>query len=433
MKYITRSNILTLSVSAFILYACSPFAEKPFLMTGAFSGLQKSTSDKLFDKKDDYNSVLPIHIAKESKDKLSINAFTHLKKALDKSWKNAEITSEKSFAKFLKKNEGKIELYRAELELTDISTENITLNQNLDETGSYLMPASKNVVVSNSYSFKVNFKWRFKTKQQNGVYITPLKDELVLVNFKSISGKRFTSGDLAAYVLNYSDAFSSEKWKSALAESLSSSTFTASEASVIAGESSYWRKSVNQGLVQNIIKSEVYEPICKLFYFETGKKSEIEGCEFKAADDGDFEELAAMDDFGKKKTSFLKAAERELKSLKISSCFEDTKKEVEGKTFYDLYVKVKVSDKAVLSLMKKGAGISLYQKKGNKRAYKVSRKNAIVESVVDSSFCGKDLEGETCIKAKYWLKSKSKARGKCKSMLSGKYIFSIKKDNIILI
>ena len=84
--------------------------------------------------------------------------------------------------------------------------------------------------------------------------------------------------------------------------------------------------------------------------------------------------------------------------------------------------------------MVKVGPLNLYQKKGRRKAYIVSKRVALVEGKADPEYCGGVEKGTRCIKMKYMLVGpKSNNESRCKSMVSGKFFFSIKKDNAILI
>ena len=125
----------------------------------------------------------------------------------------------------------------------------------------------------------------------------------------------------------------------------------------------------------------------------------------------------------------------DLKKIKISSCElsqkqNDTEK---SSTEFDLYVQVPVRSKAVESLVGKGRELNLYQKKGSRRAYRVSKKVAVLDGEVSQEMCGKSVEGTKCLKAKYQLKQRgSRKVSRCKNMVSGKFFFSIKKFYLII-
>ena len=433
------------------------------LITGSCrptSKLYTSVVDQTFGTADESNNANPkgeIPLSYESFERFPVSIVDQTSKTsvkiteaemkflsdkLEEQWKYADIKSEQSFDNFLNLNSKGISFFKADAAVIASRSETIkTTNtaEGLDGT-----VESKRIYVK-YYTLKIDFKWHIKDGDNTKTYTTPLHKNLTMVSYEGVGGINFEAKEVLNYYLNYSASLSRRQFKSALVETLSTIEQFDNTLMVLSGESALDNDMIEKYSLSHKLQSEIFESVCKLYFVETGDLRKLNSCEFLAETPDDLDDLGELVDREERDADFISAVEAGLRTLKVRSC-EVSKPEAmilnpdksSNSKRFDLFVKVAKGDKFFENVVYKGRVVSLYQKKGKQSAYRVYKRHAVVDSVVDNSKCelsNTEALNFRCVKAHYTLNARSKTgiKNKCRPMVSGKFFFSIKKDNLISI
>lgn len=433
----TKIGILYLSMLFFI--SCSPKKDALNSLVEVFGAKQtKELKPKSLAELSNYG--LNIEDIELPGTDMSAEGVSALKNALKKQWDLAENSSNQSFHDFLYHQNGKILLHGLRVHLVEESSYSVVLENGLDNKGDIVYPVANSVVRAHRYEFQLTYKWKIESKNGYNMYSTPLKKNIYFSEYNAKDGEVVAGSDIATYYMKSSKTFPS---KDDLINSLLAHRGPNKKIYILPGNEqiSGDENSLPSSHITNLRKY-VFQASCELFYNEMRQDTAPEICKFTENDEAVFEELAYLGDQvdADAPSNFALAAENV--ALQISNCSNSSGSSDDSDstalTSYSIFVSSPLSLAINQSIMTRGKPLRLYQPKGEKIAYRVSDRMAVIDKKVDNQFCGAEAQksGHDCYKALYFPHKKQKKNlnflpSKCEGILAGNYFLSIKKSPYI--